>query len=581
MSIVTTEPDSAASPGLRARLANVSWARQLRLVSGCILFTFLTFHLINHAAGIFGLTALDTVQTLRWSVQMKPVVIGLIYGAFAVHICLGLWRFAARRTLRMALDEALQLMSGVLIPILLIPHVVHTRIAGTWFGGNGFYETVLQGLWPDKAVWQITLVIVAWLHGVIGLHMSFRHRRWFQSFQLPALALALLIPALAIAGFIAGAREADRNPKSPAPEGMNEMLRLERIGSMGYVGIGFLLLGAASVLQFRYIRRRLGAKIVINYRGRGPVSVPTGSSVLDASRIHNIPHPSLCRGKGRCSTCRVQILSDLAELPEPNSAEQVTLARIGAPPNVRLACQLRPGKDISVRIVLPVLGSRPDSETRAEAERWAVERVATVMVLDIRAFERILESKLPYELVAMVNRFLQEMRQAVENHGGTVAAFYGDGLIAVFEEGDRPSAGARLAINAARDMTRVLKILNKEMGGALPIPIRAGIGIHTDRVTLALIGETEATSTLMAFGSAVSIADILQGATKSAIVDCLVSEAAARAARLDLSRFKRFEIDIERAGTAIPAYGVSDWRLTRAPRLGSLDLAAQDEKGDG
>lgn len=564
LSSTTTDEGVAAAPEpLLSRLSRIGWPRLLRLWSGTIIFVFLTMHLINHSAGLFGSFALDVLQTWRWKLWMNPLGLTLLYGAFATHIFFGIWRIASRKTLRMPLDEAVQLVTALLIPVLLMPHFVHTRISGTWFGGDGFYGTVLRELWPNRFLWQTALILVAWGHGVLGIQMAFRHRPWFPRIQPAGLVLAIVIPTLAIAGFIAGGREARLQP--PAPEYMSEEQKagLQRAGMLGFAGLGALALAMAGILQIGYVRRRLGNKIVLNYRGRGPVRVPIGTTVLEASRIHEIPHPSVCRGRGRCSTCRVQILSDPDKLPPPSDLEQAVLDRVGALKNVRLACQLRPENDVSLRILLPVLGKSQDPESQVEVERWAVERVATVLVLDMRAFNVLVHSQVPYELVALVNRFSSEMRQAVNNHGGSVSAFYGDGLVAVFDNPQGERAGARQALAAARDMSHVIQVLNKEMGGALPIPVRIGIGIHAGRVTLARVGTSEARSELMAFGSAVNIAGALEAATSHALVDCLVSDAAARLARFDTAGLKVHEVEVDGIEGAVKSFAVSDWRMMR------------------
>jgi adenylate cyclase len=567
------EGDDEAPSGLRL----VSWVRTLRLWSGLVLFVFLTMHLINHALGLFGLEALNTGQTLRWAIWMNPLGTTLLYGALLTHFLLASWRIVSRRTLRMPADEAVQLAFGLLIPVLLLPHLMNTRIAGSWFGASGFYESVLKGMWPDRAVWQIFLVIVAWSHGVLGIAMALRHRYWFDRWRPVGFAIAILIPALAISGFIASGREARILPEAArSAESIGMRAAFERTKEWGWYGLGGAGLALALIVKFGYFRRRIGNKIAINYRGRGPIRVPTGTSVLEASRINNIPHPSLCRGRGRCSTCRVQILSGNDALPEPSDLEQATLNRVGAVKNVRLACQLRPTRDISIRILLPVLGRADDPDSQAEVERWAVERVATVLALDLRAFNVLVQSRLPYELVALVNRFGSEMRQAVENHGGKVSTFYGDGLVAVFDDPRHERFGARNAIAAAKDMERVLKNLSREMGGALPIPVRAGIGIHSGRVTLARIGMSERDSELMAFGPSVNIANSLQNATKTVLADCLCSEATVKLARIDARSLPVHEVQVDGSDLVVRAVAIADWEKIRRDDRKESDSAAAE-----
>ena len=571
--------DEAPQPPSAARRIRAFFTRRtFRLYSGLVLFVFLSMHLANHAAGVFGPQALDLVQTLRWKIWMNPFGTALLYAAFAIHIALGLWRIGSRSTLRLRADEAIQIALGVLIPILLLPHLLETRVAGTWFGGTGYYAEVLDRIWPERAGLQILLVLVAWGHGVLGIHMAFRHRRWYPKFHYPGLALAVALAALSIAGFIAGAREAEIRRTEPPELSASATAGLSVIATQGYLAIGgvFLLLGAS--MAFGGLRRRIGRQISIAYRGHGPVMVAQCASVLEASRIHDIPHPALCRGKGRCGTCRVQILDAGEDLPEPSALERATLERIGAPAQVRLACQLRPGRDVGVRILLPVLGRSNDPETLDEAQHWAAERLATLLTLDLRAFNRLTGGHLPYELGALVNRFSNEMRQAIEQHGGRVSTFHGDGLVAVFEGGAEADSGAVEALRAARDMTRVIKILNREMGGALPIPIRAGIGIHTDRVVIARIGQRERGAQLMAFGVGVNVASALERACREVLSDCLVSEVALRSAGLDGRGLDRHEISVDGIDAEIAAFAINDWRFVKRRLFGSKTAANSDSE---
>jgi adenylate cyclase len=126
----------------------------------------------------------------------------------------------------------------------------------------------------------------------------------------------------------------------------------------------FGLIGAvfAARLLRGVVDERRGNLISIAYPGRS-VRVPKGCSVLEASRMHRIPHASMCGGRGRCSTCRVRVLDGKDGCPEPDAGEQRTLARLGLPADVRLACQLRPQAD--VRIV-PVPGGEEIFDQRPE-----------------------------------------------------------------------------------------------------------------------------------------------------------------------------------------------------------------------
>ena len=125
MSIQAT---AAAGPAQGQRGAIV-WERMLRLWSGLIIFTFLFFHLLNHAVGLFGLEAMRVVQEIRWEVIGNDPLTVVLYSAFLVHIALALKRVVGRATWRMPVQEAVQIVLGCLIPVFLVGHVVSTRVA--------------------------------------------------------------------------------------------------------------------------------------------------------------------------------------------------------------------------------------------------------------------------------------------------------------------------------------------------------------------------------------------------------------------------------------------------------------------
>lgn len=552
----TTKGPMPASEQSRNTLSDQPWACRARLWAGVVLFAFVFTHLINHAVGIFGVDAMEYAQQWRWLLWRSWPGSILLYGAALIHVVLATYRILRRSTWRMPRDEAWQIISGLAIPFLVAGHVLQTRIAGSWFDVDQSYHAVLLRLWPAVLFSQSLLLVVSWSHGVIGLHHSLRYQPWYPSWRVAGLVIAVLVPVLAFAGFVAGGREA---AQVAAPGGLTpeQMAGIGQAGMMLNAGLAGFASAFALLLVGAYVRRRLGSTVTITYRGYGPVRVPRGTSVLEASRMFHIPHPSSCRGRGRCSTCRVQITAGAAELPDPFGGERAVLSEIGAPTNVRLACQMRPTHDISVRILMPVLGSRvvdPDQD----AQEWAVEREATVIFLDLRAFNTLTSNRLPYEIAVLINRFSTEMTQTVESHGGRIDQMYGDGLLAVFDGSDKRSSGARAALRAARDMTRVLDMLNVEMRGALPIPIRAGIGIHTGPIILARVGDGLQEQRLRAIGVTVTVAAGLEAASKEYLADYFISEETARASGYDFSGQGLRDVIIDGHSMPVPAYAVAN-----------------------
>ena len=107
--------------------------RQVRLVCGLVLFTYLISHFLNHELGNISLDALaDGVyyHTLFW--QFPPVAI-IFYGSALIHSGLGFWALYQRRQFSWAALEPLQLVLGFSVPALVAFHVIGARLGQTLF----------------------------------------------------------------------------------------------------------------------------------------------------------------------------------------------------------------------------------------------------------------------------------------------------------------------------------------------------------------------------------------------------------------------------------------------------------------
>jgi len=94
--------------------------------------------------------------------------------------------------------------------------------------------------------------------------------------------------------------------------------------------------------------------------------------------------------------------------------------------------------------------SRADGQLRL----GGVRVVGTALFADLRSFTRFAESTPPDRVIAVLNRYLGEMSDAVLDHGGTLVAFMGDGLMAVFGAPIECDDHADRAVTAAREMLR-------------------------------------------------------------------------------------------------------------------------------
>jgi adenylate cyclase len=530
--------------------------RRIRLISGLILFSYLVTHFANHAVGLVSLAAME--DTLYWLFRFWtswPTSIAL-YGAFLTHFCLALYALWQRQTLRLRLSEAAQYSLGFLIPVLLAAHVGSTRIADVFFDGDlGYYRSRLLFFFysdPLTGVLQGVVLIIAWLHACIGLRFWLRLKPWYETAQPYLFATALLMPTLALLGYIVAGRHVAELAQDPA--WVAETYALYRgppVESQGALNLViwalriFFVAAVAAVLAARIARRqwqkRHGVSRITYPDGRF-IDVLRGVSVLEASRLLGVPHASVCGGRGRCSTCRVHVQAAPTALPPASAEETKVLRRVAASPGVRLACQLRPTGDVRVTPLLPPFAQARDGFARPGYLQGG-EREIAILFADLRAFTRLSEARLPYDVVFLLNRYFAAMGRAVEEAGGHLDKFIGDGVMALFGIESGPVIGCRQALQAARLMSIRLVELNQALENDLTEKLRIGIGLHSGPTIVGEIGYGKATS-LTAVGDAVNTASRLESASKEYSCELVVSEDLLARAGVDLSAFPRHEIEL-------------------------------------
>jgi adenylate cyclase len=270
--------------------------------------------------------------------------------------------------------------------------------------------------------------------------------------------------------------------------------------------------------------------------------VRPGMTVLEALRAAGIPHASVCGGRGRCSTCRIHIDAGAEHLPPPLEDELKVLRRITAPASVRLACQLRPHADLAVTPLLPARATAAYAMERAQYQR-SEERAVAVLFADMRGFTRLAESRLPYDVVYVLNRYREEMAHAIESSGGVVNEFVGDSVMALFGLGSDVATGCQQAIAAAHAMLERLEHLNHTLTAELAEPLRIGIGIHAGPVILGEMGYANLKG-ITVVGDVVNTASRLEEMTKRFAVHVVMSEEAALHAGDSTANWRRHQVEV-------------------------------------
>ncbi len=180
--------------------------RLVRVTTGVVLFAFAATHLLNHALGLISIDVMEDVRVLRVAITRSWPGTIILATSLIVHIALGLRRFARRRVLQMKLSEAIQLLFGICIPLLLFKHIIGMRFAHELYGVNDNYVYALFVLWPNFAIDQFTLITLVWVHGCIGLHVWLAMRPWYQRALPVIFAAAIIIPVMSYAGFSVAGR---------------------------------------------------------------------------------------------------------------------------------------------------------------------------------------------------------------------------------------------------------------------------------------------------------------------------------------------------------------------------------------
>ena len=191
-------------------------------------------------------------------------------------------------------------------------------------------------------------------------------------------------------------------------------------------------------------------------------------------------------------------------------------------------------KDTFSRFVPPsVVG---EVLARADGVRLGGELAeATVLFSDIRGFTTFSESRSPQEVIDILNHYLRAMTDVILDEGGTLVAYLGDGILAVFGAPLPQDDHADRAIRAARQMLGpCLDEFNQYASDELGIEggFKMGIGINTGPVMSGMVG-SERRLDYTIISDTVNTASRLEGATKNIDGSLLISDSTKASAKTE------------------------------------------------
>ena len=532
--------------------------RYLRIVSGSLLFFYVVTHLSNHSLGIISIDAMEYGRSFFLTFWRNYFVSIILYSALAIHLLLGIYALARRKNIKLTAKEWTRNISAVLIPFFLAGHLSITLYGSRWEGLIDNYSFMVVSTWVfDFAgvIFLILMLILVWVHGVIGIHGLLEFRSFYIKYKRLIFSIYFIIPSLAIIGYVSAGLEAlDKSDRDPS-------FVLETLASSNFKeATGKLILELSDKLQFllypsiivaiisfyllRYLWMRSQKTIRVDYMDGMRSFVSKGTSILETSQQAGITHEHVCGGRGRCTTCRVRVLSDLDQLPKPNQIESKVIKRLGFDKNVRLACQLRPQSDIKI---MPLLNLNKETKSKiqfaTQRSLSGVELETVILFTDIRGFTKMSDTKLPYDVVYILNKYFKFVVESIEDNGGRVDKFIGDGVMAIFDTSNNINENCKNALVASRNISESLKLLNEELKSELDENLKIGIGVHAGTVILGKMGFGQSSSET-AIGDSVNIASRLEQLTKKYSCEIMISKKLADLAEINQKNFSKLKTKI-------------------------------------
>ena len=170
--------------------------------------------MLNHALGLISITVAEAA--LDWAAGVWQSIPGTValYGAFAVHVSLALRTIHERRNWQLPATEWFRLWSGFGLPLLLITHVVSTRVATTFYGFLPDYQKIITSIiHGDRTGWQIALLAPGWVHGCLGLWIGFRRHPVIARAKPLLIVVMVAVPLLSGAGFVQMILDVEGDPR--------------------------------------------------------------------------------------------------------------------------------------------------------------------------------------------------------------------------------------------------------------------------------------------------------------------------------------------------------------------------------
>ena len=213
----------------------------------------------------------------------------------------------------------------------------------------------------------------------------------------------------------------------------------------------------------------------------------------------------------------------------PQHLQMIEATKVG------LSCALEPVtmRKSTQSLLRTYLGDGPSQAvcngTIQRGERKTLE--AVVMFTDLRGFTALSDSANETEVLDALDGYFEVVVKSVEEKGGDVLKFMGDGILSIFpiEHSRERMNQCRQAVLAAKCVLVELAMLNETRREVQKSPLDIGIGINVGQVSYGNIGSPGRLD-FTVLGSAVNVASRIEGLTKTVGNRVLMTAAVAEAA---------------------------------------------------
>jgi adenylate cyclase len=218
-------------------------------------------------------------------------------------------------------------------------------------------------------------------------------------------------------------------------------------------------------------------------------------------------------------------------------------------------------RDALGRYVSPDIAARVE---RNPASLAGERRQVSILFSDLRGFTTLSERMAPDQMAARLTEYFDAMTTTIFARRGMVNDFIGDAILAVFGAPLDDPQHARHAIESALAMGEVLTGLNRRWQAEGLPPLRMGLGIHTGEVFAGNVGRAGKVKYAVV-GDTVNLASRVESLNKELGTTMLVTEAAYRAAALDLEVTDRGPVSVKGREEPVRIYEVIGLRPVAGP----------------